>query len=281
MGSTVIIILTHVIMAFRVYALYQARRLILVSLGALIVVETILMTVKLYYQFGNHIAINTNSDLPHPLIVNCIFSPEFNSALTTFYWSIPILIDTIVFWLTLRKCRQFFTMIHEEKKPPLVLIFWWSFSVITQEEVSLLKSLMLDGLLYYLAFIFIHALNLALILRAPVTIKTIAAGFTQVFCCIFISRLLFNLRNSQPQSPSEVVATQRTNIGHFTSVYDFFNSTWSSRLRNRWKLAILLYLPTEVETETEVERVYLGADKWYCRMHVTTVNISIKAIPFA
>jgi len=46
---------SSVIMAFRVYALYQARKTIIVPLGTLIVVETILMTVQLYYRFGERI----------------------------------------------------------------------------------------------------------------------------------------------------------------------------------------------------------------------------------
>ena len=82
-------------MALRVYALYQGHKTIILCLGFAIFCEAVLMTVKLYYRFGEsavdssdvQLSMNTGktpeNGFRHTIIINCVFAPEFNSRLTS------------------------------------------------------------------------------------------------------------------------------------------------------------------------------------------------------
>ncbi|KIJ54054.1 hypothetical protein M422DRAFT_241314 [Sphaerobolus stellatus SS14] len=204
--TIITIVVTHVIMAYRVYALYRGRTVILFLLATGIVLESILMAVKMYTGFGTKIQYTSVTDAQ---VVNCLWGPvfpQFESRIAAIFWGFPLIVDTLIFVLKLIQCRKYVVENFIYTKPPY------------------LKIILLNGLLYYIVLGILHALNLSLILMAPVTVKTIATGLTQSLSSIIVSRLVFNLRNTNLEyTETESAATDLIDP-YFTTVLELYNA---------------------------------------------------------
>ncbi|KAF8592694.1 hypothetical protein K439DRAFT_30613 [Ramaria rubella] len=177
-SSLTTIVLVHMIMLLRIFALYGAHAPILASLILLLVGR----------------------------------APS--STISSLYWTMPIIDDTIIFILTLKKSKQYAKL---------------------TKGIPLMKVFLRDGFLYYLVLGILHTLNALLYLFAPPALKTVASGFLQSIATITISRLLFNLRmrarrqqhsnnGSTPQTFETGAATKNTvNLTTAGSIFTRFN----------------------------------------------------------
>ncbi|KAF8589760.1 hypothetical protein K439DRAFT_306472 [Ramaria rubella] len=155
-SSVITIVLVHMIMLLRIFALYGTHKPILASLILLLVGEVAIIITGLY------VLINPQ-DLPVP---GCLLGRAASNTINK---------DTIIFILTLTKSKQYAKLTNDI-------------------PISLMKVFLRDGFLYYLILGIIHALNALIFILAPFALKTVATGFIQAAATIIISRLLFNLR---------------------------------------------------------------------------------------
>ncbi|KAF8592705.1 hypothetical protein K439DRAFT_31190 [Ramaria rubella] len=179
-SSVITIALVHMIMLLRIFALYGAHAPILASLILLLVGEVVIILIASY-------VINPwDSSVP-----GCLLGRAPSNTTSSLYWTIPIIDDTIIFILTLKKSKQYAKL---TKGIP----------------ISLMKVFLRDGFLYYLILGILHALNALLFLFAPPALKGVASGFLQSIATITISRLLFNLRMRARQEHSNNGLTAQT-----------------------------------------------------------------------
>ncbi|KAF8582574.1 hypothetical protein K439DRAFT_1635228, partial [Ramaria rubella] len=173
--STITIVLVHMIMILRVFALYGAHVPILVFLGLLLVGEALVLITPLF--------IRNASDQPLP---GCLGLSS--SKTSSFYWASPVVQDTVMFLLTIKKSRQYTNSTNGT-------------------SITLLKVFLRDGFLYYVVLGMTHCLNSLLLFRAPEFLKTSASSFIQVLTTVLISRLVFNLRKQASLRPEHDPST--------------------------------------------------------------------------
>ncbi|KAF8583358.1 hypothetical protein K439DRAFT_1412273 [Ramaria rubella] len=165
------IALIEVIMSLRTYALYGCNMVLLVCLLFLVACQASVMAVL----------VHNGRRVPLPIgVTGCVLTGR-NAYLAAF-WMSPLVLDTVIFTLTLYKTRQC------RKKA---------------QEVSLLRLLLKDGIIYYVVICGVNVLNVLVYLSAPIDLKAVGATFSYVMTTIMISRLVLNLQGFRAKHSSQ------------------------------------------------------------------------------
>lgn len=201
LGTIITTIFAHVIMVLRIYALYGGHATTLCLLLFFVVIEAALFALSLFNGFGT----------PRTLNPGCVTGAVFPVGINCIYWGIPLVAETVIFALTLRKCNSYAK---------------------TVKQVPFLKTFLRDGFLYYIILASTHVLNLLLFALASNPNKASGSGFGQTLTSILVSRLVFNLRKQSLTNDScqESCFTQTqtqswyfTSARHVDSMYTLFN----------------------------------------------------------
>ncbi|KAF8588814.1 hypothetical protein K439DRAFT_560139 [Ramaria rubella] len=190
-------------MVLRVYALYGAKRVILLCLLLLLLIETLTMISTMTF-------LNNYSKPPENAPALCPYNVRFPKT-EAIFWASPLLGDTVIFILTVTKTRQ-----YSKGNGPL----------------PMLRLLFRDGTLYYSVVFLLHFINLLLIVQGPTQLRTFAASFTQTFSTILVCRIVLNLRkqasqsflghlhssDNHPSATADTPETTRTGQAVFTSI---------------------------------------------------------------
>ncbi|KAF8494542.1 hypothetical protein JB92DRAFT_2995763 [Gautieria morchelliformis] len=141
------------ILILRTYALYGLRRRILIYLAlswAVLSVTTGLVSIKL----------GQRADIPTSLIAASRLCPLVRTAdpAASSFWASPLLLDTTVFILTIRKTRKY----TQDRNSRNIIA-----------AVSFVKAYLRDATMYYVAVLLMHILNCLTTILVSDGIKTL------------------------------------------------------------------------------------------------------------
>jgi len=195
-GGIISTIISQVLLGSRVYALYDKNRIIGISL-----------IVPLLVQLCVHAYATTTIRMPSaipgvPTPCGTLTGPL---GWLIAYWSMPLLYDTLAFFLTAWKT---FELWKNQVTTPLLDVIWK------------------DGILYFFVTFSMNFANVVIFLKAPKALRTINLGPTLMLNVILSCRMVLNLRDthagmqtwsigyaSQTQTPS----LSRPNRSHLST----------------------------------------------------------------
>ncbi|KAF9056979.1 hypothetical protein BJ165DRAFT_1335673 [Panaeolus papilionaceus] len=108
---------------------------------------------------------------------SCIFTGE--SPLFPSLWVSPLILDSIIFGLTLWRTRMY---VKDSGVTPTVHIF------------------LRDGALYFAIIFLANLMNTLIFFLSPTDLKAVGATFSQLITSVMVSRLVLNLRSSDPSA---------------------------------------------------------------------------------
>ncbi|PPQ84471.1 hypothetical protein CVT24_012144 [Panaeolus cyanescens] len=122
------------------------------------------------------VGLRTGFAVPLPdFLVGCIFTGE--SPLFPSLWVSPLILDSIIFALTLWRTRMY---IRDSGKTPTIHVF------------------VRDGALYFAVIFLANLMNTLIFFLSPTDLKAVGATFSQLITSVMVSRLVLNLRSTDP-----------------------------------------------------------------------------------
>jgi len=153
--------------------------------------------------------------------IDCLIVPSRDIKIAGVYWATPLLGDTTIFFMTLRKSREYAMSIS---------------------GTPLLEVFLRDGILYYIVILFTHMLNLLLFMLAPADIKPIGSSLSHSVTTVLVGRLVLNLRQQNTRRQHDgplppMTGTEPRTTGTAANLTSFFDFELDNR---RWSYTIEL-----------------------------------------
>jgi len=179
-AAAVQVLLTHVILALRLYAMYGNSRKILLFLVALIIAEFLCIVVGNVvgsHGIGSHTTVYTNEPLPGIFI--CAPGPKIHYRWAPFLYTAILPVESVFLWLALRKA--------------------WMQSPSVGGR-TLMQRLTRDSVFYFILIFSVYIGNTIIWTFNHVILYELGTPFSFVLSSIFVNRLLIRIRSSYHRS---------------------------------------------------------------------------------
>ncbi|KAF8585736.1 hypothetical protein K439DRAFT_1632417 [Ramaria rubella] len=233
----IVLSLSSWIMILRTFALYGLNKRLLAFLAFLWGVGIAFMVFTVLY-------LGVPLNLPPELIVAsklCLLGHQVTASSSVF-WAGPLLLDTVIIVLTIRKTGMYRKEVRWEG---------------AATSMAVVKIYLIDGILYYFVVCLAHLLNLLLTVFAPDGFKNIAGSFSQTLTTLVVCRLVISLRKEKDRR-----SCMRTTYKTAQSVTN--NRTWSDGM-DITSFALASFFDIELN---ELDRAHAGQNS----RHTGTIN---------
>jgi len=120
--------------------------------------------------------------------IGCILTGTGNRFIS--YWAYPCLTDTVIFFLTIYRTRQY---------------------LLNHGRMPIIELFQRDGVMYFGCILLANITNVIIFLTTTPDLKTVGATFSQLLTSVVISRLMLNLR-SMAYKGEVMPATNRSSL---------------------------------------------------------------------
>jgi len=231
--SFVCVSLVQCVFAIRIYALYRAKKVILIVFGLFLAGELALMAF-----FINH-----TTALPNPPgVTGCAGGGAFGSRGAAAFWGPSVLFDVVVFAMTVYK--SYVTIKHSR-----------SFGV--------LGILLRDGSLYFAVIFFVNMVNIFTLIFAPLDLIAVNANLATTLPVVITTRLILNLKATRVDVVSDYPSSQRTAFrapGSHAHGSEWFPANQSNESATLWSFNAILDVLGVSDTSLRTKPTLQGSD---------------------
>ncbi|KAG6841715.1 hypothetical protein C0991_007987 [Blastosporella zonata] len=173
-GTSMQVMVTHIILQLRLYAMYGSTRKMLIFFLGLTCGEVIILAVGGSLGLRDPRRITTNEPFPNVFIC-AIAEPHTSQRWSVYFFAVTIFIEAILLVLALRKAWIF---------RPSVAGF------------TLMQQLTRDSAMYFFIIFSVYLANLVIWAINRITLNELGVPFAFIFSSIFTNRLLIRVRRA-------------------------------------------------------------------------------------